>query len=369
MPRCTKRNEVVEIECARPETECEGASEGRFVSRAWAVLLVAAAALLSNPVQGQGTSEPEPSQGLQWHGAPGCPDASVFEAAVDDLDGLQQSTVEVWLERRAREVELRLRWRRAEASGTRVLHSGDCDELVEAAALWVDFVLSGDLSSGAFEAEPTEPEPPAETASSETGQGAGASEGTVGAGPDVQSGDIEIQAPAPSEESPLPLRWSMFLGLGLDGFSVPGATGSLHFGGGLSLRRLEAAAYLRGIWPTIGRADNGGALRLGLVALGLRVGVKVLSRPWVLSAQAALEVGFWVGRGKDITAPSTAVVPWIAPELGVELGRWFGPWKVALAVSGRIQPRPRFVVDGIGEVFRPGLLGGRVGVVLGFELD
>lgn len=284
---------------------------------------------------------------LDWSGPAECPSRSDVEAQVRRTLGAsnrprKKISVEGRASRRRQGYRVTLHTRVAETDGERILDGDTCTEVADAAALVIALAIDPDALAPPPEPAlpPLRPSPPA----------------TPPARP----------APSPSpREAPAP--WFVGAGVGATMGSVPSPATSFVARVGWTDGRVRLVAYAttsleteRVIAPDVGGSfaattfgvrGCGGILRAGALAL------------W---GCAGIELDRVTGRGFGVDRPGRAVGTWAAPTLAV-LPTWNVSRHLAVLLEGAVATplsRPRFRLDDVGEVFRPGGLTAQVDVAV-----
>ncbi len=228
------------------------------------------------------------------------------------------------------------------AQRQRQIEHDDCEKLTEAAALVMAMAIDPErMQLGASELPAPAPPPPAPPRAAE---------------------------PAPSAES-RPIPWSVALmGRGQAG-ALPGVGPGM--GGQIGIDplpslRLEAAGtyWFPRSQPLVGGANA----ELWMWSAGVR-GCWVGGSRWKLTLCGGPEFGQVTGKGQRLVAAATATDWWGALLVGIGGGyRPIGPLELSLGVEvGASVVRPRYGVEGVGEVFRPAPWLVRASAGLGFE--
>jgi hypothetical protein len=119
--------------------------------------------------------------------------------------------------------------------------------------------------------------------------------------------------------------------------------------------------------PATATSMPGAGGQISLLAAGLRYCRAFVQRTLELGGCGGLEAGALLARGYGVTMPVSGGGPWVAPGLGL-LGLWnISPsFSLALALDGLVPVlRERFVLAGLGEIYRPPPVTGRA--LLGLE--
>jgi hypothetical protein len=225
----------------------------------------------------------------------------------------------------------------------RQIEHDDCEKLTEAAALVMAMAIDPErMRLGASELPPPAPPPPS--------------------------------AP-PREAEPLPpaesraIAWSVALmGSGQAGALPevgPGIGGQIGLDPLPSFRLEVAGSYW---FPTSQPLAGGANAELWMWSAGLR-GCWVRGSRWELVLCGGPEIGQVTGRGQRVEAAATATDWWGALLFGIRGGYHPSrPLELLLGIeAGASVVRPRYGVEGVGEVFRPAPWLVRAGAGLGFE--
>lgn len=303
-------------------------------------------------------AEPEPVA-LEWKAPADCPRGSDVVAEVDRILENSSSvkpsqpihaTAQVSYD--GARYQVRLQIETAQGSSTRDIHSSSCRAVADASALVLALVIDPN-------ARPPEPAPaPA---------------------PEKAPAPKPVQRRPPGRARPLrptlrptprpaPVSVHALAWVGADLGSLPALAPMFGAGAGVQVgaQRFELGAEL---WPerfggVAGSATTGG--EFSMLAGSLRTCRSLLSGKLELGPCGAVEVGRLHARGMGVDQPSQASKLWTALVLGGEL-RWV-PVQV-LAVTLRLGAafpllRPRFVLTGIGPVYRPAVVAGRAALGL-----
>lgn len=319
--------------------------------------------LLAGPAPVAPAAEPATPHGVEWNAPQTCGDAASIRADVARLLGGEEAdltevsangtvtreTDERW--------QLELRVATADGETTRSLVGESCETLAEAAALYIALavdpmaVLEADVAATSVEAAEPEPEPE----------------------PEPQPESEPEPTPEPTPE-PKPAPKQLQLGLRLLGAGGIGLRTSVYGGGGLGIgivaRRVRVDAtgfYQFATVSNVGLPEDASArVQHGYAEVR---GCPIFGGPRVtFIGCGGVLLGGFEARGLGLPDTTTARSLWLG--LGVTAGiqLWVIP---RLAIS--LEPsalfsliRPRFAIDGAGEVFRVGVVGGRL--ALGLEV-
>ena len=249
----------------------------------------------------------------------------------------------------------------AEATGTRGLEADTCGELVDAAALIIAMaidpgLLTGDEGPAVPVPEPIELEAPAE--------------------PEHEPAPARETEPEPRPRHRAPAAGTLRLAGGVGFGPQPGPFGTIDLRGTAKFGRARLEIGIEhGIASTTERGDGVGGRfwSVGADAAGCFVpDVATVEFPLCAGARIAAIHGVASGPGVE---PRPQTRPWGGFELGAGVD-WTpksrtgpkNPW-VVVFLRGTVGLSPAdfgFVVGGVGEVFRPGLLYG--GVIAGVGL-
>lgn len=248
----------------------------------------------------------------------------------------------------------RLQLMLGDQSPTRTVTASSCDELGDAAALLIALSIDPTLDPAATvpAAPATTPEPAAP--------------------PERLPAPVELAAPAPEPVAKQPSRseaapWQLRLGAGLALWTgrLPGlAPGPQAH---VSLARARASLSLDvGFFPPqhagIAGSEAGGELWLASVGPKLGYGFTVGAAS--LTPRLGAELQLVRGSGSGVENPSSAQAVLVGVEAGTRVGLQLAKsWQGYAdgAVSALIW-RPRFVLEGVGQVHQPERLGLRFGL-------
>lgn len=303
-------------------------------------------------------AEPEPVA-LEWKAPADCPRGSDVVAEVDRILENSSSVKPSQPIHAAAQVsydgaryQVRLQIETAQGSSTRDIHSSSCRAVADASALVLALVIDPN-------AKPPEPAP------------APAPEKALASKPVQRRPSRRARPPRPAPR-PAPVSVHALAWAGADLGSLPALAPMFGAGAGVQVgaQRFELGAEL---WPerfggVAGSATTGG--EFSMLAGSLRTCRSLLSGKLELGPCGAVEVGRLHARGTGVDQPGQASKLWTALVLGGEL-RW-SPVRV-LAVTLRLGAafpllRPRFVLTGIGPVYRPAVVGGRAALGLDVRL-
>ncbi len=297
-----------------------------------------------------------PSLALRWRAPAGCPSELEVRAAVERLvgrvipaggaSGLQAEAEVDGVEGHWR---VRLRTSAGAAEGEKQLEAASCRSLADAVALVVAFAYDPQ-ARGAREAAPATT--PLAPAAPERDRAA-----------DVRA----VRAGAP-------LRPSAHVAFALGAGALPGATPGFSIGVGLarSVVRVEAvgSAWLTRSARLSARPDAptpGGQFELW--ALGARACYVPERGPLGVDLCGLGEAGRMTGRGEGVTRVESASALWGAVGAGLT-AHWAFATRLGLRASIEgLMPlaRPTFVIEPLGEVYRPAPVHGRA--ALGAEAN
>jgi hypothetical protein len=187
-------------------------------------------------------------------------------------------------------------------------------------------------------------------------------------------------SPAPTTTSlGSPLRPFVRLGLVGDWGTLPWPALGAELRGGAAWRRLRLAGHA-GYWPSRSKAAGGlsdgasAGARFSLATFGLGGCLDVIpdtvDRPLQFSLCAGPEVDWIRGVGFGVTDPARGSKAWLALNGGVE-ARWLlhGPLRLVFGARAVLPTeREHFALQGVGEIYRPTIVAGRVGFGLELEL-
>lgn len=152
---------------------------------------------------------------------------------------------------------------------------------------------------------------------------------------------------------------SVLGGLGVG--AMPRITGVLGGRLGLLMRRVRIEASGVYWWPTTSRlvdpSDAGANFRLWHI--GISAGPRfVLESRVDLALLAGVEAGQLRGEPVGLVTPRAQTDPWVAIPIGGDVGYAPLPWLAVRATLEGVVPlrRPRFVVEGFGQLYRPSAL-------------
>lgn len=323
-----------------------------------------------------------PAPELQWDAPDGCPDAADVEQAIDRLLGSRHEAESPVLARAHVTGEpgnwtLELYVETEQGKTERTLRSQQCSTLRDATALYVALsvdpmaVLDADTELAEVEVVETDQasKEQSNTDDPDAEMDSAAEDGTEpeSTEPDERSG---------YERPPRERRTRDALSLRLRAFGsgqlaiLPGPTGGAGLGVSVRLTRLRLEAT--GTYGFRYRArseqvpDVGADVRHGYAEL--RACPYGMVSTVELGGCAGLAVGGLDARGVAVRSQQVARTPWVSASLGFVLA-----WHVVPRVALWVEPgailslhRARYTVDGLGEVFRLGVIGGRA--TLGVEV-
>lgn len=279
------------------------------------------------------------------------PEAALSEALVLSVEVSQQPSGGF---------ELLLSSRSATSSTTRHVSAESCQELGDAAALLLALTIDPNLktdapsAAGAFAAESTAaPAPTSEPAPEPAAPAAEPQRTPV------------TSAPEASRLRSEPAHWLAGAELALSSGRLPGVSPGAVLHGGLSGRSLLWQLNL-GFFPErhagVAGSSAGGELQLG--SLGTDVGYVFVLNGARVTPLAGIELAWLHGSGSGVTQPGSADLLLVGFEAGARLGLGVSrSWTVfGQGLGSVLAQRPRFVLDGIGEVFRPEPWGLRFGL-------
>jgi len=320
------------------------------VSRTWLGCL----SLLAAPVRAE-----QQLLHFEWKAPEGCPTQEQVLAQAEKLLGrAPESALRAAL---ALDVEVSARAsggfqllfssRSASSAASRQVQSESCQELGDAAALLLALTIDPHLEAGApgaegaFATQSDVPPPPASKLPA-------AKPAALPSGPKLGPLPPTSVQRARSE----PIHWLGGAELALWTRRLPGVSPGVVVHGGLSRRSWSWLLNI-GFFPErharVAGSSAGGDLELG--SLGTHMGYAIALGNSRLTPLAGVELDWLHGSGSGVTQPGTANLLLIGFEGGARWG--FGvsrSW--TLYGQGQLSvlaQRPRFVLDGIGEVFRP----------------
>jgi hypothetical protein len=285
---------------------------------------------------------------VDWN-APACAQESAFRARVHDALRREPE--------RALEQELRVSVRIAQQqemvgyslqiqteAGRRQLETSSCEEAVAAAATLVALIIDPSALPPPARAEPPPPPPPPRPP---TNKPAAPTEPRARFVPYVAAfGGVslgEVPAPSPLVGGAIGLRWRS-LGIGAEGLWIAPQTELLP------------------------GSNKGG--EIGLFGGGLSVCYSPLRGRSRLTGCLLGQAGAWRSAGVRVANPSEQTDWWLAGVGRVGVGLQVTPAFGVFLNGDVVVPArtPRFKLEGLGDVFQPSAVGGRVsgGVELGF---
>jgi hypothetical protein len=112
----------------------------------------------------------------------------------------------------------------------------------------------------------------------------------------------------------------------------------------------------------------GGELTLLTASLGLAW--RAYDEAVGIGPRAGIELGLFFGRGTGVTDPTSAVVPAVLLAIGAEISlRALRPFVASIGGDLLVGLfRPRFQLDGVGEVHQVAPIAGRLSVSAGIEI-
>jgi hypothetical protein len=253
--------------------------------------------------------------------------------------------------------------RSATSSATRNVSAESCQELGEAAALLLALTIDPSLKAGApgaegafaTESDATTPTPASEPAPAKT---------TPPTPPATQA-QAQAQASSVPPARSQRRHWLGGAELALWNRRLPGVSPGVVLHGGLSGRSwlwLLDAGFFPERHAGVAGSSAGGDLELG--SLGTNVGYAFAFSSVRVTPLAGVELDWLHGSGSGVSQPGSADLLLIGfgggARLGLSVSRsWTVYGQGQLSVLAQ---RPRFVLDGIGEVFRPEPWGLRFGL-------
>jgi hypothetical protein len=339
--------------------------------RVGAALLLVGSTALAAPI---GPTTASPSFSFEWHAPRACPSEADVVARAERLIGralLPESGAQP-VALVARVQALGGAWQldlQSPNVQTRTVLASSCDELGDAAALWVALAIDPHFA-GSPQSASSEP-PPASPPS---------------APPIALHSDPALPLPLPAEQPALMPRQQRQSDLATTPRSAPSmpwavaALGATWFGrlpgvapGGM----IQGALWLEHwiITPALGffpaqhvtKDGRGGDLWMGTAEADL--GYQVFGR--ALAPFVGVELDRMHGVGTNVQNPSSGE----AWELGFHAGlrcsyRLRGPiWLLAQGRLSLLATRPSFVLDPVGELYRPSQVGGSIGLGAEFRVD
>ncbi|HVY32311.1 MAG TPA: hypothetical protein VHB79_37500 [Polyangiaceae bacterium] len=259
--------------------------------------------------------------------------------------------------------QLLLSSRSATSTATRDVSADSCQELADAAALLLALTIDPNLKAdapaadGSFTDESNSAAPHTEAAAEPAppnSEPAG-----VGHAPALPaSRDDERKR---SERT----HWLAGAELGLLNRRLPGVSpGALVHGGiaGRSWLWLLSVGFFPARHAGIAGSAAGGDLELG--SLGTDVGYSFAFQSLGVTPLAGVELDWLHGSGSGVARPASADLLLIGFEAGARVGLGVSrSWTVlGQGLVSVLAQRPRFVLDGLGEVFRPEPWGVRFGL-------
>lgn len=270
------------------------------------------------------------SVSLEWSAPDGCPAKADVLKAVSALDSHPAATRPLFAEGTVRELptgrfELRLQTRRANTIGVRTVELDACSQATDVAAVILSLALEEDRAA----------------------------------------------APTPEAPNPRVLEWlARARGTASVGL-LPGLSAGVGVSAGIAYRRLRVELGLDHLFGTqlhsADRPTAGGTLELQW-ALMLDGCFTVL--PAAVEIQACLGGGYGqlAGTGNGVTEPLSAKAHHAELHGGVGFGvHVIGPmWLRLDALAAYSVTQPRFIIEGVGELYRVPPVSGRGG--LGIEV-
>jgi hypothetical protein len=230
--------------------------------------------------------------------------------------------------------------------GERSLDGDSCSSVASATALILAMTLDPEAVRGAPSAPPA---PPPATAIAVV----------------VEDDEAQRQVPAP-EQSRIQARLRPIVVAGLG--ALPGVAAGL--GAALTVQRGRWSAELFGLYlpdrrhPSEDRAGAGGDFRL--LAVGAAGCYALLPGALEVAGCIGAELDHVGARGYGVAEPGSGAGTWVAPLANTATTWWIGE-RVALRLDLQaVMPlsRPRFVLLGVGPVWRPPVVNGRAGLGL-----
>lgn len=254
---------------------------------------------------------------------------------------------------------------------SRALHASSCEELVDAVAVVVAMTLDPTLDLSAV-TEPEEPEPEAPEPKEPD---ATLPEPTRGE-PDAPSPEPTPAPPPPDpapQDPPRSQRRLEIAGVGelaggVSGGRIPAPSARLGVAGGIRIGPWRILATHRYELPRA-RAVEDGEIVLWSWALGLRGCYGLRRGRFDIAGCVVFDAGQVRGAGNGLPTTARAARPWIGigPRVALHVGL-AGRWSAFAAFEGHAHAlRPRFHIDGLGEVFETRTIGGSAtaGVAIG----
>lgn len=305
---------------------------------------------------------------FDWKAPDGCPTREQVLAHAEKLLGRAPETalsealvlaVEV-SEKPGGGFQLLFSSRSATSSATRNVSAESCQELGDAAALLLALTIDPNLKTdapgaeGAFtqDSDATPPPAPEPTPTKPTP-------------PPPQPALAEAAAPDLPRTRSEPAHWLGGAELALWNRRLPGVSPGVVVHGGLTGRSwlwLLNVGFFPERHAGVAGSSAGGDLELG--SLGTNVGYAFAFGSVRVTPLAGVELDWLHGSGSGVTQPGSADLLLIGFEGGARLGLAISrSWSVyGQGHLSVLAQRPRFVLDGIGEVFRPEPWGLRFGL-------
>lgn len=137
---------------------------------------------------------------------------------------------------------------------------------------------------------------------------------------------------------------------------------AVHFGVALAAG-FSLEIHAQGFLPQVTTQTPGATVTLFGGALGARRDFE--AGPFFFAPLLALEAGALRGRSFGVSDPALNHAFWLAGRAGVALGLRFGVVRVGLRAEAVVPiTRPRFIAEGVGELYTPPFISGRGGVTL-----
>lgn len=245
-------------------------------------------------------------------------------------------------------------------SRPRAVAATNCEDLGEAAALLIALSIDPDLETRAAPAAP--PEPAASGAEPEASPEPEPEPPPKAAAPAPTPASPEPK-PLPVASAPLELRFGV--GLALWAGRLPGLAPGVLARVSLGRQRASLSADV-GFFPPqhagIAGSEAGG--ELWLASVGPKLGYAFAVGSASVTPQLGLELQWVRGEGSGVENPSSAQAMLLGVEGGTRVGlRLSKSWhSFAEGAASMLVWRPRFVLNGVGEVHQPERLGLRFGL-------
>jgi hypothetical protein len=318
---------------------------------------------------------------IDWIAPDGCPRAEQLRAEIHRLlggepppDSERRVAAQAVVTRAGERWRLTLRIEAEGSTGERSLESGDCETLAQATALVVALAFDPErVAAQSDDAVPEQPTP--------EGDGERAPEDPPpvpvpqrtpprgsDAPPDAPRNTSLDATSTGSSEREVEITLGVALAGDTGALSSPAAGGGPTFGIVYHWLRIEASGvgWLPQAAASETRASAGGDFTF--LSAALDGSVLLLLEPVEIGPYAGLEIGRMHAEGFGVDRPGEGSIVWAAARVGVGAAWSFTPLMALRLQLGAVVPfdRPRWILDNVGLIHRPGPVTGRLS--LGLEL-